>query len=73
MSSIYYYEIVELGKGVIKMSPQIGRPKVENPKRNDIKVRLDDKTTYELDKYCQEKKLTRAEAIRRGIHLLLKK
>lgn len=53
------------------MSPRTGRPKVENPKSNDVKVRLDDKTTLELDKYCLENGITRAEAIRRGIHLLL--
>lgn len=53
------------------MSPRTGRPKVENPKSHDIKVRLDDNTTIELEKYCLENDITRAEAIRRGIHLLL--
>lgn len=53
------------------MSPRIGRPKVENPKSNDVKVRLDDKTNIELNKYCLEHEVTRAEAIRRGIYLLL--
>lgn len=55
------------------MSPRTGRPKINNPKSNDVKVRLDDKTTNELDKYCIENNITRAEAIRRGIHLLLGK
>lgn len=53
------------------MSPKTGRPKVSNPKSNDVKVRLDDNTTSELDKYCVEHNITRAEAIRRGIYLLL--
>jgi len=53
------------------MSPRTGRPKVENPKSNDLKVRLDDKTTKRLDDYCKAHEITRAEAIRRGIHLLL--
>jgi len=53
------------------VSPRTGRPKVENPKRNDIKVRIDDETAKQLDDYCQKKGLTRAEAIRHGIHLLL--
>ena len=44
---------------------------MENPKRNDIKVRIDDETAKQLDDYCQKKGLTRAEAIRHGIHLLL--
>lgn len=57
----------------MKMSPRTGRPKVDNPKSNDVKVRLDDNTKRELDKYCLEHEITRAEAIRRGIHLLLDK
>lgn len=55
------------------MSPQIGRPKVDKPKNNDIKVRLDDEMTKKLDNYCAEHSITRAEAIREGIHLLLAK
>lgn len=55
------------------MSPRTGRPKAENPKKNDVKVRLDDETTERLDKYCSEHIITRAEAIRQGIHLLLQK
>lgn len=55
------------------MSPRTGRPKSENPKNNDVKVRLDEKTTIELDGYCKENGITRAEAIRRGIYMLLGK
>ncbi len=55
------------------MSPRTGRPKVENPKKNDVKVRLDDETSKKLDDYCEKHSITRAEAIRRGIHLLLAK
>ncbi len=55
------------------MSPRTGRPKVDNPKSNDVKVRLDDKTTKCLNEYCIKHSITRAEAIRRGIHLLLAK
>lgn len=53
------------------MSPRTGRPKAENPKNNDVKVRLDAKTINELDMYCKENEVTRAEAIRKGIDLLL--
>lgn len=53
------------------MSPRTGRPRVEHPKCNDVKVRLDDETTKQLDEYCAEHSMTRAEAIRIGIHLLL--
>lgn len=55
------------------MSPRTGRPKAEKPKNNDVKVRIDDETVKRLDDYCIEHQITRAEAIRRGIHLLLEK
>lgn len=55
------------------MSPRTGRPKVDKPKNNDVKVRLDDETTKKLDDYCAKHNITRAEAIRQGIHLLLEK
>lgn len=55
------------------MSPRTGRPKADNPKSNDVKVRLDAETTDRLDDYCAKHNLTRAEAIRQGIALLLGK
>ena len=54
------------------MSSQMGRPKSDNPKSNDVKVRLDDETHKKLIKYCEITKTTKAEAIRKGIYLLLK-
>lgn len=53
------------------MSPRTGRPKAEKPKANDVKVRLDDETHEKLLKYCEIHKITKAEAIRKGIHLVL--
>lgn len=55
------------------MSPRTGRPKAENPKSVDIKVRIDDMTEKALSEYCKVHEITRAEAIRKGIHLLLEK
>ena len=55
------------------MSPRTGRPKAENPKNNDLKVRIDTETLKRLDSYCDKHGITRAEAIRQGIHLLLQK
>lgn len=55
------------------MSPKTGRPVVGNPKVNDIKVRLDDETHEKLLEYCKENRITKAEAIRKGLHMLLKK
>ena len=53
------------------MSPRTGRPKADNPKSNDLKVRLDEATHRRLLQYCEEHGITKAEAIRQGIHLLL--
>ena len=51
----------------------MGRPVVGEPKSNDVKVRLDNTTHKLLLEYCKENNVTKAEAIRQGIHLLLKK
>ena len=53
------------------MSPRTGRPKADNPLSVDIKVRLDNDTNEKLLGYCENHNITRAEAIRKGIHLLL--
>ncbi|MCC0645478.1 CopG family transcriptional regulator [Clostridioides sp. ZZV14-6150] len=56
------------------MSPKkMGRPVVGSPKTNDIKVRVDNETNEKLEEYCKKNNLTKAEAIRQGIHLLLQK
>lgn len=55
------------------MSPRAGRPKVENPKDVRFSIRLDAETDRRLDEYCEQHNITRAEAIRNGIHLLLGK
>ena len=54
------------------MSPRTGRPKSDNPLNIDVKVRLDAVTSKQLEEYCKENGITRTEAIRKGIHLLLK-
>lgn len=53
------------------MSPRTGRPKSDNPLNVDVKVRLDSATSKQLDEYCKQNTMTRTEAIRKGIHLLL--
>ena len=52
------------------MSP-IGRPKVDNPKLSRFSIRLDEKTEIKLKFYCEKYNITKGEAIRRGINLLL--
>ncbi len=49
------------------MSSKMGRPKLENPKNNDVKVRLDDATHEKLLAYCEKHQMTKAEVIREAI------
>lgn len=56
-----------------KVSHRTGRPKAENPKDIDLKVRVDNDTHNELIKYSERNNITKAEAVRRGIKLLLQK
>lgn len=51
------------------MSPRTGRP-TDNPKTNKITVRLDDEATEILKAYCEQEKVERGEATRRGIKKL---
>lgn len=53
------------------MSPRTGRPKAENPKAIKYSIRLDADTEKRLQSYCEEHGITKGEAIRQGIHLLL--
>lgn len=53
------------------MSPRTGRPKAVNPLNVDLKIRFDQDTNNRLLVYCEKHNITRTEAIRRGIHLLL--
>lgn len=53
------------------MSPRTGRPKAENPKDIRYSIRLDAETESRLQEYCEKHGITKGEAIRRGIHLLL--
>lgn len=52
------------------MSPRTGRPPIENPKTERITVRLGVEESNILNKYCEQKHLERAEAIRQGIRKL---
>lgn len=53
------------------MSPKTGRPKADKPKDIRYSVRLDAETETRLIDYCAKNKITKGEAIRKGIHLLL--
>lgn len=51
----------------------IGRPKAIKPKSNRFSICLDDETEEKLNVYCEQNKVSKGEAIRRGINLLLKR
>lgn len=53
------------------MSPRTGRPKAENPKETRFSIRIDAETDKKLVKYCENHGISKGEAIRQGIHLLL--
>ncbi len=55
------------------MSPKIGRPKADKPKDIRYSIRLDAETEAKLIRYCERKAITKGEAIRKGIDLLLSK
>lgn len=50
---------------------KIGRPKSENPKDIEVKVRIESDINKALLEYCKKENITRAEAIRRGIRKIL--
>ena len=53
------------------MSPRTGRPIIGGKKDIDVKVRFDKETHEKLLKYCERHEVTRTEAIRRGVKLLV--
>ena len=63
---------MELESEVMNVSPRTGRP-TDCRKDHDVKVRIDDDTHERLLEYCKRLGITKAEAIRQGIHLVLQK
>lgn len=49
-----------------------GRPKVEKPKEIKYSIRMDAETEQRLEAYCESHNITKGEAIRRAVELLLK-
>ena len=65
------YNIRVTEKGGERVTGRRGRPKTENPVDIRTGVRLDAKTDAALDEYCKRHSMTKGEAIRQGIRLLL--
>lgn len=53
------------------MGAKMGRPKKENPIKVHSSVRLDVETDRRLSEYCRVNGITKGEAIRKGVLLLL--
>lgn len=53
------------------MGSKMGRPKINNPKTFDVKVRFDKETHDKILKYSTENNITKADTIRKGVNLLL--
>lgn len=49
------------------MSPRTGRPKTDNPKDIQLKIRADKQTIEDLDFCCEKTRKTRSDVIRLGI------
>ena len=53
------------------MSPRTGRPKSDDPIKYQVTVRLTKSQMDELEAYCEEKGITKGEAVRIGVQKLL--
>ena len=54
------------------MSPRTGRPKSDNTKEFQIKIRADKQTVEDLNYCCQKGNLTKSDVIRLGIQKVKK-
>lgn len=52
------------------MSPRTGRPKSDNPKDIQLKIRADKNTVADLDYCCEKLNKTRSDVIRKGIQMV---
>ena len=55
------------------MGSKIGRPIIGSLKNCDLKVRVDEDTNKELISFAKANNITKAEAVRKGIQVLLEK
>lgn len=52
---------------------KMGRPKADKPKEIKYSIRTDEETERRLLEYCAQKGISKGEAYRKGIELLLEK
>jgi predicted DNA-binding protein len=58
---------------VKKVSPKTGRPKLQDPIRCQITVRLKQETMKRLEKYSNAHGITKGEAVRKSVEQMLNK
>ena len=56
---------------VNNLSPRTGRPKVKDPIKHQITVRLTEAAMKKLEIYCKTYGITKGEAVRKGVEKLL--
>lgn len=56
----------------VNQMPRTGRPKVDKPKSIKYSIRLDETMEKELIDFCIKWGITKGEAIRKGIEMLLR-
>ncbi len=52
---------------------KVGRPKADRPKDIRFSIRLDDELSKQLELYCEDNGISKGEAIRKALNLLLGK
>lgn len=52
---------------------KVGRPKADRPKDIRFSIRLDDELSEQLELYCEDNGISKGEAIRKALNLLLGK
>ncbi len=52
---------------------KVGRPKADRPKDIRFSIRLDDELSKQLELYCEDNRISKGEAIRKALNLLLGK
>lgn len=55
------------------MSPKTGRPRLQDPIKCQITVRLKQETMKKLEQYSGKHGITKGEAVRRGVERMLDK
>ena len=68
---IKYNDFMWRNKWGDELSPRTGRPKVNNPKSYEVKARIDENIYQAIIRYAEKNNITKTEAFRRAIDLLL--